>query len=55
MIFTQYKTAKEFTTEVTETLKKHEIQNNLLFHNINGGLAREDNSKIMAFYAVISF
>ena len=47
MIFTHYNTAKEFASEVTETLKKHEIQNNLLFHNINGGLEREDNSNMV--------
>lgn len=42
----RYKTAKDFADEVTDVLKKHEIQNNLLFLNINGGLSSEDNSNM---------
>ncbi len=44
MIFTLYKSVKDFAVDVHDFLKKYEIQNNLFFHNINGGLAREDNS-----------
>jgi len=47
MIFTLYNSAKEFDVEVTEILKKHEIQNNLLLTNISGGLTREDNSNMV--------
>ena len=37
MIFTLYKTAQEFSDDVLEILKRHEIQNNLLFKNIGDG------------------
>lgn len=47
MIFTQYTTAAEFAEEVTDILMKHEIQNNLFFLNIRGGLARADNSNML--------
>lgn len=47
MIFRSYSTVNEFAADVTGTLKKHEIQNNLFFHNINGGLSREDNSNMI--------
>lgn len=47
MIFTQYTAAAEFAEEVTEILKKHEIQNNLFFVNIRGGLASADTSNML--------
>jgi len=37
MIFTLYNTAQEFSDDVLEILKRHEIQNNLLFKNISDG------------------
>ncbi len=43
MIFTQYKTAKEFTDDVIEILNRHEIQNNLIVKNID-----DKPGKIMA-------
>lgn len=47
MIFTQYDSAKVFALEVSDTLNRHEIQNNLLFKNIHDGLQREDNSNMV--------
>lgn len=47
MIFTHYTTAKEFNADVRETLLKHEIQNNLLFLNINNGLGSNDSSNLV--------
>lgn len=47
MIFTLYKHAKKFADDVTNILKRQEIQNNLLFKNINSGLACDDNSNMI--------
>jgi uncharacterized protein len=43
MIITIYTETKAFADDVTATLMKHEIQNNLLFHNIN-----DNPNKVMA-------
>jgi uncharacterized protein len=47
MKFIRYTTAAAFAADVTETLNKHEIQNNLLLLNINGGLTRTDNTNMV--------
>ena len=45
MLFTKYNTAKEFADDTLGVLKKHEIQNNLFFKNIEIGLEKDkDNS-----------
>lgn len=46
MIFTTYSSAAVFADEVSDLLMRHEIQNNLLFLNIRGGIARDDTSGI---------
>jgi predicted GNAT family acetyltransferase len=46
MIFTTYSSTATFADEVTDILMRHEIQNNLLFLNIRGGIARDDTSGI---------
>lgn len=47
MKFTVYKSAGEFADDVTDILKKQEIQNQLLFKNINGGLNCDDTSNMV--------
>jgi predicted GNAT family acetyltransferase len=47
MIFTLYKTAREFADDASETLFKFAIQNNILIKNLNGGLSREDTSDML--------
>lgn len=43
MKFIVYKSTKVFFDRVAEILKKHEIQNNLLYMNINNGLSHEED------------
>ncbi len=47
MIFTHYTEVQDFAADVLETIKKHEIQNNLLLLNINNGLESRDNSNMV--------
>jgi len=46
MIFTKYSTAKEFADDTLDILKKYEIQNNLVFKNIDNGLAKDNDSSL---------
>jgi predicted GNAT family acetyltransferase len=47
MIFNTYKTAAAFAAAVTDTISRHEIQNNLFYRNIETGLRSEDNSNMV--------
>jgi predicted GNAT family acetyltransferase len=47
MRFNNYKTAAQFSAAVTDTIGRHEIQNNLFYRNIETGLKSADNSNMV--------
>lgn len=47
MKFTLYQSANDFVRDVDETLKKHEIQNNLIYRNISNALSGTESSRMV--------